>query len=127
MPHSRLRQTLVSVTASLALLPATLPYAHAEIIDTPAALSATSRIDQVQKLQATLQRADVAAQLEQFGVSADQVTERVDAMTDAELQAFTTRLEQAPAGGDGFALIGLVFVVLIILEVIGVIDVFKKV
>ncbi len=127
MPHSRLRRTLVSVTASLALVPTTLPYAHAAIIDTPAALSAASRVDQVQKLQATLQRADVAAQLEQFGVSAEQVAERVDAMTDAELQAFATRLDQAPAGGDGFALIGLLFVVLIILEVIGVIDIFKKV
>lgn len=127
MPHSRLRRTLVSLTASLALMPAMLPYAHAEIIDTPVALSAASRGDQVQKLQATLQRADVAAQLEQFGVSAEQVAERVDAMTDAELQAFASRLDRAPAGGDGFALIGLVFVVLIILEVIGVIDVFKKV
>jgi hypothetical protein len=126
MPQSRLRRTLVSLTASLALAPAMLPYAQAEIIDTPAVLGATTRGEQLLKVRDTLQRDDVAAQLEQLGVSADSITERVDAMTDAELQAFATRLDQAPAGGDGFALVGLVFVVLIILEVVGVIDIFKK-
>jgi len=32
----------------------------------------------------------------------------------------------APAGGDVIAIIGVVFLVLIILEVVGVIDIFKK-
>jgi hypothetical protein len=127
MPQSRLRRTLVSITASLALAPALMPYAQAEIIDTPAVLGATTRQEQMQKLQDTLARQDVANQLEQLGVSAEMVSERVDAMTDAELQAFATRLDQAPAGGDGFALVGVVFVVLMILEFVGVIDIFKKV
>ena len=127
MSQSRLRRTLVSLTASLALAPALLPYAQAEIIDTPTVLGATTRDEQLNKVQDTLRRKDVAAQLEQLGVSAEMVAERVDAMTDAELQAFASRLDQAPAGGDGFALVGLVFVVLIILEFVGVIDIFKKV
>jgi hypothetical protein len=126
MPQSRLRRTLVSLTASLALAPTMLPYAQAEIIDTPAALGQLTRDARMEKVQETLRRQDVAAQLEQLGVSADMVVERVDAMTDAELQAFATRLDQAPAGGDAFALVGIVFVVLIILEVVGVIDIFKK-
>jgi hypothetical protein len=127
MPQSRLRRTLVSITASLALAPVMLPYAQAEIIDTPAALGTTTRDEQLHKVQDTLRRQDVATQLEHLGVSAEMVAERVDAMTDAELQAFATRLDQAPAGGDGFALVGIVFVVLMILEFVGVIDIFKKV
>jgi hypothetical protein len=127
MPQSRLRRTLVSITASLALVPAMLPYAQAEIIDTPAVLGATTRDEQLHRVQDTLRRQDVATQLEQLGVSAEMVAERVDAMTEAELQAFATRLDQAPAGGDGFALVGIVFVVLMILEFVGVIDIFKKV
>ncbi len=126
MPQSRLCRTLVAVSASLALVPTVLPYAQAQIIDTPAVLAATTRGAHLDAVHATLQRDDVAAQLEQLGVDAASVAQRVDAMTDAELQAFATRLEQAPAGGDGFALVGLVFVVLIILEVVGVIDIFKK-
>jgi hypothetical protein len=127
MPQSRLRRTLVSITASLALAPAMLPYAQAEIIDTPAVLAATTRDEQLHKVQDILRRQDVATQLEQLGVSAEMVAERVDAMTEAELQAFATRLDQAPAGGDAFALVGVVFVVLMILEFVGVIDIFKKV
>lgn len=127
MKKSPIRRTLVAATAALSLVPATLPYAQAAIVDTPVVLSAATRAAQIEKLQTTLQRADVAAQLEQLGVDADVVTQRVQAMTDAELQAFTQRLDQAPAGGDGFALVGVVFVVLIILELVGVIDIFKKV
>lgn len=127
MKSTPVRRVLVSLTAALALVPATLPYAQAEILDTPAVLAAASRAAQLDKVQATLQRADVAAQLEQLGVSPEAVGERVQAMTDAELQAFAQRLDQAPAGGDAFALIGAVFLVLIILEVVGVIDIFKKV
>ena len=35
-------------------------------------------------------------------------------------------LRSAPAGGDILALIGAVFVVLLVLELTGVIDIFKK-
>jgi uncharacterized membrane protein (Fun14 family) len=35
-------------------------------------------------------------------------------------------LDEAPAGGDALAVIGIVFLVLLILELTGVIDIFKK-
>ena len=35
-------------------------------------------------------------------------------------------MRNAPAGGDALALIGAVFVILLILELTGVIDIFKK-
>ena len=45
-----------------------------------------------------------------------------------KVRAADSRLffEQLPAGGDILALIGVVFVVLLILELVGVIDIFKK-
>lgn len=127
MKNHPFRRTLVVATATLALVPASLPYAQAEIIDTPVVLDAAAREAQIEKIHATLDRAEVAAQLAQLGVSPERVDERVQAMTDAELRSFAERLDQAPAGGDGFALVGVVFVVLIILELVGVIDIFKKV
>lgn len=127
MKNHPFRRTLVVATAALALVPASLPYAQAEIIDTPAVLETAARDAQVEKIHATLQRAEVAAQLERLGVSPERIDQRVQAMTDAELRSFAERLDQAPAGGDGFALVGVVFVVLIILELVGVIDIFKKV
>jgi hypothetical protein len=35
-------------------------------------------------------------------------------------------MQSVPAGGDALAVIGIVFVILIILELVGVIDIFKK-
>ncbi|MCL4791188.1 MAG: PA2779 family protein, partial [Gammaproteobacteria bacterium] len=48
-------------------------------------------------------------------------------LTDSERADVSPRMESLPAGGDGFiAVIGIVFLVLMILEFTGVIDIFKK-
>ena len=51
---------------------------------------------------------------------------RLDALSDAEVATLAGQIGEAPAGGDALAVIGIVFVVLIILELVGVIDIFKK-
>jgi hypothetical protein len=52
--------------------------------------------------------------------------ERVRAMTDAELAVLDEQLAEMPYGGDLLAVIGVVFIVLLILELVGVIDIFKR-
>ena len=54
------------------------------------------------------------------------VDARVAALTDSELRTLADRMDAMPAGGDFLAIVGLVFVVLMILEFVGVIDIFKK-
>ena len=55
------------------------------------------------------------------------VEARLARLTDFELSTLADRIDQAPAAGaDILAVIGVVFVVLLILEAVGVIDVFKK-
>ena len=54
MKSNPVRRALTSLTAALVLVPASLPYAQAEIVDTPAVLAAVSREAQVDRLQATL-------------------------------------------------------------------------
>jgi len=68
----------------------------------------------------------VRAQLLALGVDPSQVEARVAALTDGELRALAGKVSEAPAGGDALAVIGVVFLVLLILEAVGVIDVFKK-
>jgi len=77
-------------------------------------------------VDATLARADVRAELERMGVNAADVEGRLDALSDAEVATLAGQIGEAPAGGDALAVIGIVFVVLIILELVGVIDIFKK-
>ena len=69
----------------------------------------------------------VARQLESLGVDKALVAERVQALSDAELRLLEQEMDAQAAGGDALALIGAVFLVLLILEVLGVTDVFKKI
>ena len=47
-------------------------------------------------------------------------------LSDAELAQLEGRLQQLPAGGSALGLVGAVFLVLLILEITGVVDIFKK-
>ena len=70
--------------------------------------------------------ADVQDQLVAMGVDPAAIEGRLAALTESELALLADQVEQAPAGGDALAVIGVVFLVLVILEVVGVIDIFKK-
>ena len=62
-----------------------------------------------------------------MGVNPSDAALRVASLNDQELATVANRLDQLPAGGDGvLAVIGIVFLVLLILELTGVIDIFKK-
>lgn len=78
-------------------------------------------------VQAQLARDDVRAQMAAMGVDPDMAAERVAALSDAEVQKLAGNIESAPAGGDVLAVVGIVFVVLLILEAAGVTDIFKSI
>jgi hypothetical protein len=99
--------------------------ASAAIVDTSALVS-TDREADLGAIRSQLTRADVRAQMEQMGVDAATVDKRVSRLNAKELHQLAADMRSAPAGGDVLALIGAVFVVLLVLEVTGVIDIFKK-
>jgi hypothetical protein len=99
---------------------------QAAIVDTSALVQTTRDVD-LASIRAQLDRAEVRAQFEKMGVSAASIDQRVSALSDSELHTLAQNMQSAPAGGDGLlAVLGIVFVVLLILEVVGVIDVFKR-
>jgi hypothetical protein len=99
--------------------------ASAAIVDTSAVVT-TDRAADLTAIQAQLARADVRAQMEQMGVDTAAVEQRISRLNDRELHQLAADMRNAPAGGDILALIGAVFVVLLVLELTGVIDIFKK-
>jgi len=113
--------TLLAFIASVAPAPAS-----AAMIGTQAAVAAGARAANLARVDSVLARADVQQRLTELGVDPDAARSRAAALSDAELASFAGQLEQAPAGGDILAVIGIVFVVLLILELTGVIDIFKK-
>ncbi|MEK7733835.1 MAG: PA2779 family protein, partial [Pseudomonadota bacterium] len=52
------------------------------------------------------------------------VQARVDAMTDQEVHALATKLDQMPAGGDALGVLVLVFIILLITDAMGITDIF---
>lgn len=124
----RFKQMIAAVTAACFLGLGLQTTASAGVIGTPAYLSATDRAGQIARIESTLSRADVQAQLVALGVNPADATARIAALSDAELNLMNEKLDQLPAGGDSFlAVIGIVFVVLLILEITGVTDIFKKI
>jgi hypothetical protein len=100
--------------------------AQAELIGTLQAVEASTRAQDLATVSSALARDQVRAQFVALGVDPAQVETRVAALTDSELRTLAGKISEAPAGADALAVIGIVFLVLLILEAVGVIDVFKK-
>ena len=99
--------------------------ASAAIVDT-AALVTPDRAADLSAVRTQLERADVRAKMEEMGVDATAVDRRLASLNDRELHQLAVDMQNAPAGGDAVWIVGAVFIVLIILELTGVIDIFKK-
>lgn len=109
-------------------LVATFPQqALAGIITTPTAIAAQENHASLSRLKELLAREDVRGQLEQLGIDPKVAEQRVNSLTPSEIAQLQPHLDNLPAGGDSLIfVVGVVFVVLIILELVGVIDIFKK-
>ncbi len=126
MRIERFRRACVAlVSLSLLSLGMQAP-AVAGVIGTSEAIAAAQGDGPRAAIEATLARDDVRAKFAELGVDAAVVESRLAALTEGEVQMLADRIGEAPAGGDFLAVVGVVFVVLIILELTGVIDIFKK-
>jgi hypothetical protein len=103
-----------------------IPAAHAEVIGTPAFGQTLTREARIDKISGFLAQDSVRSQMIGLGVDPRDAQARVAALTDSELQALDQRIDSMPAGGDVLAIIGIVFIVLLILELTGVINIFKN-
>ncbi len=125
---SRTARRLMSAVVAIALVfPAHFPTAIAEMITTEAALGAANRHNLLTEAETFFLQDKVAAQLSQLGVDQNHVLARVRSMTSHELTALARKMDSMPAGAGAIEIIGIVFLVLLILEIVGVTDIFKKI
>jgi hypothetical protein len=101
--------------------------APAGMISTSQFVDNEARVESLSRIEMLLAREDVARQMVALGVQPQQVMARLDAMTTAELLELESRFDEQVAGGDALAVIGVVFLVLLILDLVGVTDVFKSI
>jgi hypothetical protein len=125
--QTRRRNSLVALLATSLLAGSLQSAAFAGVIGTQQYLTSLDREATLARIDAVLAREEVQSRLEQYGVDPVAAEERIAALTDQELELLATELESLPAGGDLLAVVGIAFVVLLILELVGVIDIFNKI
>jgi Skp family chaperone for outer membrane proteins len=126
MTPSKWRAALVSILAAAVFNFGVTSAAQAGIVSTASIVNA-DRDATMASIRTQLQREDVQAQMQKMGVDAAVVDARLATLSDSELRDLSDQMQKAPAGGDVLVLVGAVFVVLLILELVGVIDIFKKI
>lgn len=125
MSAGTLRSISVAVLAAAIVNTGISSTVHAGIIDTGSMVQTARSVD-LDSIRAQLQRAEVREELARLGVDETALEARLQNLSDSELAMLSKQMQDAPAGGNLLALVGAVFVVLLVLEWVGVIDIFKK-
>jgi hypothetical protein len=99
---------------------------QASPIDTMRVIEMDERMMQIDRVRAAMARDDVRNTLIGMGVDPGEAEMRMDALTDAELMMLGQQMDELPAGGSVLGVLGAVLLVLIVLELLGVTNVFTK-
>jgi len=119
------RKLIAIVLSTVLIWTGLVTSAAAAVIGTSDAVSLQTHEQRVAQAQVGLARADVQQAMIAMGVDPLQAQLRVASLNEQELAQLQGHLDTLPAGGI-LEVIGLVFVVLLILELTGTIDIFKK-
>ena len=101
---------------------------HATMINTVEIFKQNQNDLSSKSINTFLDRSEVQKYLVAWGVSPEEAKERIDSLSDQEIENIASRMDQLPAGGDaigtivGAALV--VFIVLLITDILGLTDVF---
>lgn len=98
--------------------------AQASIVPTDEAITTVQASANRDKVEAFLARADVRDAMVAQGLSPDTASERVRAMSDAEVSKLADRVDQAPAGAGVLGVVFTVFIVLLVTDILGLTKVF---
>ena len=121
-----LRKRMMAVVLSISLLGLSLPAtSYASMIDTQSLIQTQILDESRARISQLVSQENVTNRMLELGVDPADIQARIAALTDDEVRQLEQHLDELPAGGI-LATIGLVFVILLILELTGVIDIFKK-
>jgi hypothetical protein len=125
-----MRQFVKAIAILLAVNLVTLGFvqsAGAGVISTEAAIEMQEREARIERINSILARDSVQSRMIRLGVDPDVASARIASLSDSELQQLEARMDELPAGADGaLTVLGIVLLVLLVLELVGVTDVFKS-
>jgi hypothetical protein len=125
-----MRQSVKAIALLLAANLVTIGFvqsAGAGVISTEAAIEMQEREARIERINSVLARDSVQSRMIRLGVNPDVAAARIASLSDSELQQLEVRMDELPAGADGaLTVLGIVLLVLLVLELVGVTDVFKS-
>ncbi len=124
-----MRKTFKPVThliiVSFVFLNSFSPAVHAEMVGTQSLIEDANHQANRERLRSFYDRKDVQTALQRHGISASEAKARIASLTDREVQVLGKRIDQMPAGAGGLEVALILFLVLIVLELTGVINIFS--
>jgi hypothetical protein len=120
----------IALAIVVAILVTSLPVgaARADLVATGQVVEQRAAADARERLAAIFLRADVRRQIEALGVDRDEAMARLASLSDREIQEIAGRIDELPAGqsflGGVLIVAGAVLIALVILDLVGVTDVF---
>ena len=125
MRHATKQLLLFLLIITFISTSALVPAARSATIDTSTYLNNSISPTQAE-LQSLINQEDVRDKLIALGVDPDNAAQRIAALTPSELNQLQENMGELPAGANALAILGGLLLVLIVLEVLGVTNVFTK-
>jgi hypothetical protein len=126
MFNSSVMRRMASILAAMHfVLFAQIPLAQAAMIGTPEIISEQQQQVDRQQLLTMLEDREVQKKLVSMGVERDQVEQRINSLTPAELVQFNQQLDQAPAGAGVVGIIVLFLVIFIVTDLLCATNIFN--
>ncbi|MEL7558543.1 PA2779 family protein [Stutzerimonas chloritidismutans] len=107
------------------MLFAQIPLAQAAMIGSPEVIAEQQQQVDRQQLLTMLENEDVQKKLVSMGVKQEQVEQRINSLTPAELAQFNQQLDQAPAGAGVVGIIVLFLVIFIVTDLLCATNIFN--
>ena len=127
MKFQRVSHIVIPFFSAALVFLGTAQFASGEIVSTESAIRLEQRNAAIDRITSALSQQRVSEQLAALGVDPSDAQQRVASLSDSELQLLDQRLAELPAGAGGaLEVLGILLLVLLVLELVGVTDIFKS-
>jgi hypothetical protein len=127
MRQSRSIRTVALILSANLIALGFVQSAGAGVIGTETAIQMQERTARIERIHSVLARDSVQSQMVRLGVDPAAAAARIASLSDSELQQLEARMDELPAGANGaLEVLGIVLLVLLVLELVGVTDIFKS-
>jgi hypothetical protein len=127
MRQSRSVRTITLILTANLITLGFVQSAGAGVIGTEAAIEMQERTARIERINSVLARDTVQKQMIRLGVDPEDAVARLASLSESELQQLEARMSELPAGAGALEVLGIVLLVLLVLELVGITDVFKAI